>query len=69
MLWLRPQDAKSMAITARQRGADYLASKYPLIADPYQLAITAYAMEVARHGDKDNAYIRLRTFNRSGVWG
>ena len=48
-------------------GSDYLAQKYLYIADPFQLAITAYALEVARHRQKDNAYVRLRSFNRTGT--
>ncbi|ELT94762.1 hypothetical protein CAPTEDRAFT_205314 [Capitella teleta] len=58
--------AKIRADEVSRKGADYLAEKYLSINDPFQLAITAYALEVAKHRQKDNAYMRLRTFRRSG---
>ena len=59
------QETKAHAEVAKQRGSEYLASKYMLISDPLQLAMTAYALDVANHREKDNAYYRLRTFNRT----
>lgn len=63
------QDAKAKANSALKDGVEYLASKYTEITDPLQLAMTAYALEEARHREKDNAYLRLRTFNRTGQCG
>jgi hypothetical protein len=52
--------AKQAADSARKRAADYLGSKVLQITDPFQMAITAYALQAAFHKDRDTAFNRLR---------
>ena len=49
-----------MADRARLKSSNYLASKLMNITDPFQMAITAYALQVAQHGDKELAYSLLK---------
>jgi hypothetical protein len=53
--------AKQAADSARVRAADYLGSKVLQITDPFQMAITAYALQAAFHRDRDTAFNRLAT--------
>jgi len=53
-------DAKQRADRARVAASNYLASKLTYITDPFQMAITAYALQVATHKDRDTAYNLLR---------
>lgn len=48
------------------QAAEYLSTKMPFLADPYQLAITAYALHRANHRTKDEAYNRLKSKKRAG---
>lgn len=54
------QDAKQQADAARVRAANYLGSKVMQITDPFQMAITTYALQVANHKDRDTAFNRLQ---------
>lgn len=54
-------DAKQRADRARVAGSNYLASKLLYIADPYQMAVTTYALQVSQHKDKDTAYNMLKS--------
>ena len=60
------QNAKTGSDNAKGLAAQYLASKIPFITDPFQMAITTYALQKAGHRDKDNAYIRLKSMARKG---
>jgi hypothetical protein len=60
------QEAKILSNIARDNGAEYLSSKLPFITDPFQLAITAYALQLAKHKDRDEAFINLQRIHRRG---
>ena len=60
------QDAKIESDIARDKAAQYLSSKVPYITDPFQMAITAYALQLAKHKDRDEAYIKLQSMRRRG---
>lgn len=57
-------DAKIQSDIARDKAARYLGSKVPFITDPFQMAITAYALQLAKHKDRDEAYIKLQSMRR-----
>ena len=50
----------------RDRAAQYLALKIYDITDPYQMAITTFALQRVGHRSKDDAYARLKTMRRTG---
>ena len=62
------QTAKNRVDTAVLEAADYLSSKVILLTDPLQLAMTAYALHVANHRARDDAYLGLKRMARSGGW-
>ena len=45
--------------------AEYISSKIAYIADPYVMAIVAYALHKANHNSKDDAYYKLKRMNRT----
>ena len=61
------QEAKSAAATTVALAIEYLASKMELLSDPFQLAITAYALDQTGHPLKDQAFQRLKTMKRQGL--
>ncbi len=60
------QEASTDAVTSKNLAADYLSSKIDDITDPFQMAITAYALQSASHKSRDDAFNKLRYMNRSG---
>ena len=60
------KDSKTKSENAKGLAVQYLASKIPFITDPFQMAITTYALQKAGHKDKDNAYTRLQDMARRG---
>jgi len=52
-------DAKQRSDAARIRAANYLASKIMQITDPFQMAITTYALQISNNKDRDTAFNRL----------
>ena len=62
------QQAKTVADAARWKAVDFLGSKYSALTDPFQTAITAYALHVAGHREKENAFRRLETMKRQGTY-
>lgn len=57
-------DAKQRCDRARTTAANYLANNLQFINDPFQMAITAYALQVAQHRKTDDAYILLKGLAR-----
>ena len=53
------QDAKQKADAARIRAANYLATRIMQITDPFQMAITTYALQISNNKDRDTAFNRL----------
>ena len=52
-------DQKKYSAAARQRAVNYLERQLPKIRDPYELAITAYALAVSGSAESDLAYGEL----------
>ena len=55
------------ADAAKTLASEWLSSKMREITDPFQMAITAYALQVTNHRDKDNAFARLTSMRRAGM--
>jgi hypothetical protein len=55
---------KKFSATARQRAMKYLERNLPKITDPYDLAITAYALVLSRSAEADAAYGKLLQMKR-----
>lgn len=51
-------------MTASHRGAEYLSGKIDKITDPFQMAITTYALHVTRHGARAAAFSLLQKMQR-----
>lgn len=62
------QDAKTQADAAKNFAADYLASKLSLLTDPFQIAITGWALHVAQHNEKNNAYALLKSIQKESKY-
>ena len=60
------QEAKTRSDGAKTQASKYLAERMREITDPFQMSITAYALQRANHRDKDNAFARLRDMKRAG---
>nr|UCK81481.1 macroglobulin-complement related protein-like 3 [Arenicola marina] len=58
-------EAKTLADQATEQAAAYLSTKIAAITDPFQMAITAYALQAAAHKTRDEAFNKLRNMNRS----
>ena len=56
---------KKYASTGRHRAMRYLERALARISNPYDLAITAYALALSRSSEADTAYGRLLTIRRS----
>ncbi|CAH1782654.1 unnamed protein product [Owenia fusiformis] len=53
--------AASTAVeTARNKGADFLATTFQLLDDPFELAIVTYALHIAGHRSKSTFFAKLR---------
>ena len=61
-----PQEAQTQSKGAMELAGEYLASKMYDLTDPYQLALTAYALQRAGHRTKDEAFSRLLGMRREG---
>ena len=57
-------EVKKFSATARQRAMKYLERNLPKITDPYDLAITAYALVLSRSAEADAAYGKLLQMKR-----
>jgi len=57
-------DMKRYSATARHRAMTYLERNLPKINDPYEMAITAYALALSRSAEADSAYGKLLTMQR-----
>ena len=58
-------DVKKFSSTGRQRAMRYLERYVPKLTDPYDLAITAYALALAKSSESDAAYGKLLKNMRS----
>jgi len=59
------QSAKHSSSSAVLRASEYLASKLDQITDPFQMAITAYALQASRHSHRTTAYTLLKEMQRT----
>ena len=53
-------EQKKFSASARQRATKYLERNLPKIRDPYELAITTYALAVTGSAEADLAYAKLK---------
>lgn len=63
------QTAKQEANRAKIKAANYLSAQLKHISDPFQMAITAYALQVAGHKDSDTAYKLMNELQTKGLLG
>ena len=59
------KSAKHSSFSAVFRASEYLASKLDQITDPFQMAITAYALQASRHSHRTTAYTLLKEMQRT----
>ena len=57
-------ETKKYVAHARKRAVHYLEKNLPMIKDPYDLAITAYALALSRSAEADAAYGKLMKMKR-----
>ena len=57
-------ETKKYSATSRQRAVKYLERNLPKITDPYDMAITAYALALSRSAEADAAYGKLLQMKR-----
>ena len=50
-----------------ERATNYLSGKVQEITNPFQMAITAYALQLAKHKDRDDGYNKLQSMARRGL--
>lgn len=62
------QEAKTARDSAKTLASEYLAGKYTRLTDPFQMAITAYALNLANHREKDNAFSKLKTMRLESMY-
>ncbi|XP_064641488.1 CD109 antigen-like isoform X2 [Lineus longissimus] len=53
-------NARNLAVTSIGTGADYLANLIPEITDTFQLTLVAYALRLAQHSKKGDAFQAMR---------
>ena len=58
------QDGKILADSAKAVAAEYLARKLDDLGSTYDMAITAYALHVANHRNKEIAYKKLKEMQK-----
>ena len=59
-------EAKKYCSTSRQRAVRYLERNLPKITDPYDMAITAYALAISRSSEANAAHGKLMQMKRPG---
>ena len=57
-------EQKKFSASARQRAIKYLERNLPKIKDPYELAITTYALAVTGSAEADLAYGHLKALQK-----
>ena len=63
------QNAKLDANRAVIAGAEYLATKFRSVTDPFQMSLVAYALDKAGHISKEEAFKTLQSMARTGNKG
>jgi len=60
---------KRYSATSRQRATTYLERNLARITDPYDMALTAYALALSKSPESDSAYGKLLQMKSSTLWG
>ena len=62
--WL--QEAQIQAITSMNLAADYLAKNLDQLTDPFDVCTVTYALHLAHHSVKDEAFRKMMKLKRVG---
>ena len=60
--------AQSLADAAAHSGADYLASHFRYLTDPFDISLVTYALHVAAHRDRGYAFQKMQEIKYDGEY-